>query len=105
MSRKWMIVFNTIGQAASNLITFGMLTLVMFLGFTIAAYTLFGAKVEDFSSLPNAFITSLMMVMRLGMYEEMKEGDSLLATPFFIVFHLYFLILTTVLLSIMVRGY
>jgi len=99
------VIFNTFGQMKYNLVAFFMMFGVMMLGFSFAGYYLFGARIEAYSTLTTAILSSFRMMLREPVRAMVKKGDAELGSIFFVVFHLLFLIVQQILISVLIYGY
>jgi len=99
------VVFNTIVWARTDLISFVVMFLVIFIGFTFAMFYLLGTKSAMFGSWPKSFVGCLKMIMGVSNYDELNTGDAVFGDYFFFGFHLLFVIIQNMLLSIICRGY
>lgn len=99
------IVFNTLSRISADLTGLLILVLVFWAGFCFAFHYLFGVRSKPFSGLATTFITTLRMIMGQTLYEAMEQGDPSYSSIFFIMFHVWFLILQQVLLSVVIVGF
>jgi hypothetical protein len=99
------VIINTISTARLDLFSFVVVFAILFFGFTVAGYILCGSRTKDFSTWPRSFITCLKMVMGESNFEKLDSGDQMLGQPYFFCFHLIFIIIKNVLLSVICLAY
>lgn len=99
------VIFNTFGSMKYNLVAFFMMFVIMVLGFTMAGYFLFGTRAESYSTMTQAFLSTLRLMQREGAREQLNNADPMMANIYFVVFHLFFLIVLQILISVLIYGY
>jgi len=99
------IIFNTIAQASRNLLTWVLMTGIMFFGFSAAAHYLFGTNVFMYSTFGKSFVMSFSMIIGQSNFERLQRGDDNWGLVYYFSFHLYFIILVNMLIAILTGGY
>lgn len=102
---RWGIVFATIDESKENLCSFFGIFIVLFFGFTVAAWFIFGTRLDDFGTLPHAILACFMMVMGHSQHSQLNKGDPMMSTSFFIIFHFFFTVVLNIFLAIVICGY
>mmetsp|Transcript_133030 Transcript_133030/g.331995 ORF Transcript_133030/g.331995 Transcript_133030/m.331995 type:complete len:1777 (-) Transcript_133030:96-5426(-) len=99
------IVINTMLQVGYSLIAFCVMFAIMSVGFTFVGYFCFGMRTEGFSTIAHSAISTTKMLMHDPNYLLLREGDSDAGFVFFVVFHISFLLVQQIALSILMLGY
>jgi len=99
------LVVNSVLHVKYNLTAFCTAFSVLMIAATITSYFFFGARVEAFSTITYSIITTIQMVMKDPICHVLQRGDEQMGYGYFIIFHLFFLIVQQSLLSILIGGY
>eukprot|EP00403_Amphidinium_massartii_P003708 CAMPEP_0178383642 /NCGR_PEP_ID=MMETSP0689_2-20121128/7105_1 /TAXON_ID=160604 /ORGANISM="Amphidinium massartii, Strain CS-259" /LENGTH=1704 /DNA_ID=CAMNT_0020003865 /DNA_START=14 /DNA_END=5129 /DNA_ORIENTATION=+ len=99
------VIFNTFSQAKENLMSAFVLFLVVFAGFTFCSWFLLCTAGTNFYNLPSTITSHMTMIMGFSNYDAIRKGDPNIALPYFCVFHLFWLVVKQLLLSIIICGY
>lgn len=94
-------MLNVKGYLLGYIMVFG----VCMSSFTLAGYYLFGYRIQEWSTMPGCLVTAIRMVMMDPNLQRLFAGDEKMAYPFFIGFHLLFLVLQQVVHSFWLFGY
>ena len=100
------IVFNTIDQVRNRVFAFCFMFMIMLFAFSMAAFFLFGPMAAPFSELAKSFINMIKMIMTEANLEVLQRSSNFyVGTGFFMVFHIFFLIVQQIMLAILIHGY
>lgn len=99
------IVFNTISEAKYSLMSFCIMFGIIFLGFTFAGYFLFGTRMQEYSTVIKAILSTIKLIMGDSTFPDLDIADGDMATVYFMVFQILFLIVSQILLSIVIQGH
>lgn len=97
----------TLGRAGRDLQVVLLLFLVVLVAFALVGFELFGNKVEEFSSIPNAFFTLCICVAGSGfIYTPLRTAFPTLGPLFFVVFTMtHLLVITPLFLATLNDAY
>jgi hypothetical protein len=105
MTPSLSVIVSTLHRAGSDLFAFITVFSVLFLGCTFASYFLCGSRNEQYKDFIYSVITCLKMVMGESQFSALASGDPVLGMVFFFFFHMSFIIVQNVLLSVLCLAY
>mmetsp|Transcript_4009 Transcript_4009/g.9141 ORF Transcript_4009/g.9141 Transcript_4009/m.9141 type:complete len:1250 (+) Transcript_4009:267-4016(+) len=106
VSPTWGILITTIGRGGPNLLAFIFLFFVVFFGFSLAGYFIFGANYGGMSTVPNSVMRCFIMLSGHPKFDKLQQADPQWSTPFFYVFYIGFLlVLSNLFISIVLSAY
>ena len=96
----------TLGRSILDILTFSMLMVVFFIGFSIMGLNIFGAQVASFRQLDYCVGTLFLVLLGEFDYDEMRDVDELWAIIFFVIYVLFmFFIILNIFLAILNDAY
>eukprot|EP00743_Colponemidia_sp_Colp-15_P007414 GILK01008010.1.p1 GENE.GILK01008010.1~~GILK01008010.1.p1 ORF type:complete len:720 (+),score=110.35 GILK01008010.1:59-2161(+) len=106
MNVKLAILFYTVQQASHELINFTVLFTILFTGFALFSYLVFGVQLASFRKVQNSISTLLQMILGNFDYTEMQQTSPTFAPIFFTLFMVLFaFILINIFLAIILDAY
>lgn len=99
------VIFNTFGQMKYYVVAFFVVLMIMLFGSAMAGYFLFGSRLETYSTMTKAFLSTLRLLQREVAREGLLRADTRMGNIYFVVFHLFFLIVMQLLVSVLIFGY
>lgn len=105
MSPQSNVIFLTINRAKGDLLSFVIVFMILFAGFTFSGFYLCGQSSSAFTNIITSMLTCLKMVMGEPMRAEIEDGDRTFGIAYFFGFHLFFIIIQNMLLSMICLAY
>jgi len=106
LQKDLMLLQMTLGQAAKDLSVFVVMTIILFVGFVVMGYNIFGMQAQSYNTVVNTLGTLFLILLGEFDYAEMNAVSRLWAIVFFIIFVLFmFFVVLNIFLAILNDAY
>ncbi|NXT81357.1 PK2L2 protein, partial [Zapornia atra] len=105
-NKTMMQLSSTLSRCAKDILGFAIMFFIIFFAYAQLGYLVFGAKVEEFSSLQNCIFTQFCIVLGDFNFEAIKTANRILGPIYFVTFVFFvFFILLNIFLAIINDTY
>ena len=100
------VLFISIAKSIDFLMIIGLMSILILLGFSLAAIQLFGWNSIQYNSLPTALMQLFKAGIGLEVYSEMENSNSEMASAFYIIYMIiFYMILSKLAVGVIIGIY